>query len=112
MVLGLCHIFPVEFVLFYLFLSRVLRDMAAANADSEYTIMAGAAPPDHRCVADSAARRFGGRAARRPSSGRRLVSSCDGPMPALPAFIFLSISVPSTLRRHVYYTWRGRWLNF
>ena len=52
---------------------------------------------------------FGGCAARRPSSGRRLVSSCDGPMPASPASIFLSISVPSTLRRHVSYTWRGRW---
>jgi hypothetical protein len=51
---------------------------------------------------------FGGCAARRPSSGRRLVSSCDGPMPASPASIFLSISVPSTLRRHVSYTWRGR----
>lgn len=73
------------------------------------TLSTGAAPPAHRCVADSAARRFGGREARRPSRGRRLVSSCDGPIPALPASIFLPISVPSALRRHVSCTWRGRW---
>jgi len=46
--------------------------------------------PPTAVLADSAARRFGGRAARRPLSGRRLVSSCDGPMPASPASIFLS----------------------
>ena len=41
--------------------------------------------------------------------GRRLVSSCDGPVLASPTAIFLSNPMPSTLRRRVSYTWRGRW---
>ena len=43
----------------------------------------------------------------RRSGGQRLVSSCDGPIPALPARSPYSRRPPAVLRRHVSYTCRG-----
>ena len=99
------------------------------------TLSTGAAPPNHRCVADSAARRIWwlcGTAPLKWSTPRLVLRRADAGVacfylpfdlsavdPQTPRFlhvarslaeflILLPTEVPSTLRRHVSYTWRGR----